>query len=1218
MAQAIDIRQPERQLTRTGIEVKNLAQAWRRQAQGDRFIEALLTFLNTRIRNRNTRRSYSFAITEFWAWYQVTHRRMPTPDKVRRSEAFAYSEYLQSRTIGLDAFRLSQDPERELDEAIYQYVLDNPGTRIDKIRQHLLRKPRFTTTVRFTINGAPRSLTVLSIEEHEPRGDARDAYEVEHGQPPPDPLDLRLACLVEHNLLKRTPTIAEIRDGVVDLGLDDPSRAQLDYRVDPETFSYYVDTHTETGTARVTTVALRLTALSSFWSFLIDTGENTGDDQPLLLHNVWKAPLKDVNRRVPARKQVARELSTPSLELIGRVLATAFTKSHGAEQAYEAAMTTLAGGDATAAAMADASVYDLRDRAVILFALLVGARAEEMARVRKSDLQPGQPTLVELHGKGDKPRLVGVPSPVMRALRDLYERFEELADAADPRARVHRLLEPNAPLLPAIKLWGRNETDLAAADDLRGLSPSGFQAMLRRRAKRAGIEQGDPEMKRIHPHGIRHLAALLAVDRGQPLPVIQATLGHASLAVTGQYVEQRDPERRVLMEEAVRRPQPPLERQRQVIEAKAEVTEEPAYQVPEDFEDEVDERDDIIDMDLEPAEEDDRFEDDGDLSEWRDPVVEEQEPEDEPEGIVGIGQAPEAPIMTPTDKAILIATEVEAIDKMLDVYQTNWGEAEKRARTKLDDRARGVLAQAYVGKRSGLPWWQGTGDLNDPDFSYVPNQPSAPAMPVVAPGQFLGSVGDATCEQPLCLGLVQLYDRWYHDEEAYGPTAAQALVSWVRTAARVTIDVDDVVRRRGGYWASFDAPLDDTRLPKGQAPRVLREHLDGAIIAWFEEVGWQFRPSQKAGEPLGGELSVPGWYAEADPLASLDARDRRELFDWLAVFTGLPPRDNEPRLGGVSRKDAGAFISAICQYEMIKGDDDLGFGYGLDPQMQQQSLDVLNQEIKKTVAKATRGRVAGFDYQDRRRQRKVDKTRQEMAREAAERLGSADDQQEDLRAMYSKYLAPYIMQLVGEIFGPVAGDDPLLTLFALCTAGAPLQRAGERYKSLFRVVGDTIEHTPVFRREFAQQTGAHSECVARRLARHIYEEGRAESWAKRRNWPETIEYLDAMSAYQVPCPGELEAELRDRLDAEEAQPVFEAWRDAQRRIEASFERDEDDEVAEVMREAAEREVARPARAPGAFETMRRNPSSLSRTRAAAQCLPNGALMAIWTTAMRRA
>ena len=62
------------------------------------------------------------------------------------------------------------------------------------------------------------------------------------------------------------------------------------------------------------------------------------------------------------------------------------------------------------------------------------------------------------------------------------------------------------------------------------LDPRQVRATLTRLAKRAGIE------KRVHPHGLRHSLAFDLAQRGVPTHVIQAQLGHASLATTDIYV----------------------------------------------------------------------------------------------------------------------------------------------------------------------------------------------------------------------------------------------------------------------------------------------------------------------------------------------------------------------------------------------------------------------------------------------------------------------------------------------------------------------------------------------------------------------------------------------------------------------------------------------------------------------------------------------------------
>src|SRR2546422_7618164 len=57
---------------------------------------------------------------------------------------------------------------------------------------------------------------------------------------------------------------------------------------------------------------------------------------------------------------------------------------------------------------------------------------------------------------------------------------------------------------------------------VRGLMP--------RLARRAGIE------KRVHPHGLRHTHAAELAFEGAPMNLIQAQLGHSSLATTSRYL----------------------------------------------------------------------------------------------------------------------------------------------------------------------------------------------------------------------------------------------------------------------------------------------------------------------------------------------------------------------------------------------------------------------------------------------------------------------------------------------------------------------------------------------------------------------------------------------------------------------------------------------------------------------------------------------------------
>jgi len=58
-------------------------------------------------------------------------------------------------------------------------------------------------------------------------------------------------------------------------------------------------------------------------------------------------------------------------------------------------------------------------------------------------------------------------------------------------------------------------------------------APVRAAAQRAGIELA------VSPHWFRHARASHALDRGAPIHLVQATLGHASIQTTGRYLHAR-------------------------------------------------------------------------------------------------------------------------------------------------------------------------------------------------------------------------------------------------------------------------------------------------------------------------------------------------------------------------------------------------------------------------------------------------------------------------------------------------------------------------------------------------------------------------------------------------------------------------------------------------------------------------------------------------------
>lgn len=144
-----------------------------------------------------------------------------------------------------------------------------------------------------------------------------------------------------------------------------------------------------------------------------------------------------------------------------------------------------------------------RNRAILLTLYAGGLRVSELCRLRWRDLHArtdaGQ---ITVFGKGNKTRTILMPNSVWDTLLSL--RGEAGGD--DPvflsRKRGH-------------------------------LDPSQVWRIVRKAAGRAGVD------KDVSCHWLRHAHASHALDRGAPIHLVQATLGHASVATTGRYLHAR-------------------------------------------------------------------------------------------------------------------------------------------------------------------------------------------------------------------------------------------------------------------------------------------------------------------------------------------------------------------------------------------------------------------------------------------------------------------------------------------------------------------------------------------------------------------------------------------------------------------------------------------------------------------------------------------------------
>lgn len=151
-----------------------------------------------------------------------------------------------------------------------------------------------------------------------------------------------------------------------------------------------------------------------------------------------------------------------------------------------------------------ASPDGLRDRAVVLTALLTGLRREELVSIRLADLEGRHPTVVRIRVKGGRVRVRELPPPAVLAI--------EAALGARP---------------------GRSRD---ADERLFGLSASGWYARLRRLGELAGIAG-------LSPHVLRHTAAKLRREAGASIEDVSALLGHTSVATTATYLARLEGER---------------------------------------------------------------------------------------------------------------------------------------------------------------------------------------------------------------------------------------------------------------------------------------------------------------------------------------------------------------------------------------------------------------------------------------------------------------------------------------------------------------------------------------------------------------------------------------------------------------------------------------------------------------------------------------------------
>jgi len=144
-----------------------------------------------------------------------------------------------------------------------------------------------------------------------------------------------------------------------------------------------------------------------------------------------------------------------------------------------------------------------RNKVLLNLIYIAGLRVSEACSLKWRDIQPAiSGGYITVFGKGDKTRTILIGKRM----------YEELL---------------------SLKGEGGQDDPVFVSQKYGPLSLSQAWRIVKAAAKRAGINPG------ASPHWLRHAHASHALERGCPIHLVQATLGHASVATTGRYLHAR-------------------------------------------------------------------------------------------------------------------------------------------------------------------------------------------------------------------------------------------------------------------------------------------------------------------------------------------------------------------------------------------------------------------------------------------------------------------------------------------------------------------------------------------------------------------------------------------------------------------------------------------------------------------------------------------------------
>jgi site-specific recombinase XerD len=506
----------------------------------------------------NTQKAYAYALTEFFEWAAAEHEKVVAPEQITRMDTEKYVNWLANRPFSLSEEKL-KDGDKEVALELFEIVKALGSASLQEIIENL------STGLKQKYFNGEKEAENFEMTRRRLSRDVRQ--------------------LVTMDVLDSDPTWEVLRRehpqaGITLWTVDDTNIDDL--------FTYTVK---EVHSVSRTTIAQRVSALSSFWKVMMQ-GENREGGEPLLKYNVWDSVKARVSRGlVSLKKEASRRKKMPSDKVIQML------KN-----------------------VPDKTLVDLRNRALLYLMVFAGVRTTELLRLRRGKPPRGEwkayfdgsePPSLQLLRKGNKWQRLPYPPVALKPLIEFQRALEKSAASPELHQKRDRkeagyippdhvswyyldLQLPDAPLFPPLDFWGRNSRN----DYRKSMSRVQVFRLVKRIATEAGLTP--EEVAKVHPHAIRHFAANAMVEGGKDLREVQHILGHSSVTTTESYLEDIDGDVKLSGQEAVLSylqargveveptnvgPQKP--REREVIDTFAVEVQDPPIEEPSDLSPEV-------------------------------------------------------------------------------------------------------------------------------------------------------------------------------------------------------------------------------------------------------------------------------------------------------------------------------------------------------------------------------------------------------------------------------------------------------------------------------------------------------------------------------------------------------------------------------------------------------------------------------------------------------